>query len=110
MKTRHITCSILASLALLFVSCDKGYDVRFTNYYIEPMDSLIVGNHQVVFTDTPLETTTEYFPVTRGRHSLKFVTRTQKVIYAVMDIPSRGSGKRTIQIDGIEQVSVFEEE
>jgi hypothetical protein len=95
---------------LLLAACDKGYEVRFTNYYTEPIDSLVIGSYQVVFEDIAPETSTGYKPVTRGNHSLKFITRSGRRIYSTMPIPSKGTGKRTVQIDGIEQVHIFEEE
>jgi len=52
MKKNKVTvffCFCLA--ALLFTSCGKGYDVRFSNYYIEDMDSVVIGNDKIIFTN-----------------------------------------------------------
>lgn len=109
MNIPRYTFYVLLISAAAFVSCDKGYDVRFTNYYTEPMDSLVIGDNQIVFKDVAPENTTGFEHVTRGKHSLKFVTRSKKRFYSVMTIPSKGSGKRTVQIDAIRQIAVLEE-
>ncbi|WP_317898330.1 hypothetical protein [Aurantibacillus circumpalustris] len=96
--------------AILFlISCDKGYDVRFTNYYIEEMDSVIIGDHQIVFNDVPPETTTDFQHVTRGQHSIVLITKSNQRFSTTMFISSKGTGKRTIQIDAIKQINIFEE-
>lgn len=108
MKTRNFYYLLICT-ALGLVSCDKGYEVRFTNYYIEPMDSVVVGSNKIVYKSVDLETTTDYYKLSKGKYTILFITKTKKKFYSNITIPSKGSGKRTIQIDGIEQVSVFEE-
>jgi len=109
MRSGKLFYYTLACAALALVSCDKGYEVRFTNYYIEPMDSVVVGTDKIVYKSVDLETTTDYYKLSKGKHAIRFVTKTKKKFYSSITIPSKGSGKRTIQIDGIEQVSIFEE-
>jgi hypothetical protein len=99
----------LAFCILFFSRCDKGYQVRFTNYYIEAVDTVKVGDTDVRFTTIPTEYTTDFQPVKRGRHHLEIITRSGKRFFGVMAIPSNGSGNRTIQIDGINQISILEE-
>jgi len=94
---------------IVFCSCDKGYEVRFTNFYLEPMDSVIIGDPKVTFTNIELETTTHYQKIGRGDHSIRMVTRSKKVFFGVIPIPGSGTGKRTIQVDGIKQVSILED-
>lgn len=107
---RLVFYSGLVLVFFILVSCDKGYQVRFTNFYIEPMDSVIVGNNKIVYKDVALETTTDYYKLAKGKYAIRFITKTKKNFYSSISIPSKGTGKRTIQIDGIEQVSIFEEE
>jgi hypothetical protein len=109
MRPKHHIVLFFLPLLLLVASCDKGYQVRFTNYYIEPMDSVIIGNNYIVFTDIDLESTTDYKKLMSGKHWIRYVSRTNKKFYSTMVIPSKGSGKRTVQIDGIEQISILEE-
>ncbi|MBL7933839.1 MAG: hypothetical protein JNL60_18185 [Bacteroidia bacterium] len=105
-----ICMPLLLSLVLcLNTSCDKGYQVRFTNYYIEPMDSVIIGNHYIVYDNVDLQATTEYKKLMAGKHSVLMITKSQKKISADLIIPSKGSGKRTFQIDAIEQTVLLED-
>lgn len=94
---------------LSFASCDKGYEVRFTNYYIEPMDSVIIGDRMIVFTAVELQASTGYNAIGKGKHSIQCVSKTKKRFSSEINIPSSGKGKRTIQIDGINQISILEE-
>lgn len=96
-------------ICLSFASCDKGYEVRFTNFYIEPMDSVVIGSNKIVFKQVALETTTDFQKLSKGKYNIQFITKTKKRFHSSITIPSKGTGKRTIQIDGIEQISVFEE-
>lgn len=96
-------------LCVVFVSCDKGYEVRFSNYGLERMDTLVVGATGVVFVNTEKLTTTDFKHVTRGNHYLKFVSKSGKKYTATMWVPGNGTGKRTIQIDAIGQISVLQE-
>lgn len=90
-------------------SCSKGYEVKFTNYYIEPMDSVVIGNNLVVFTNVYQETASDYRKIQKGKHTVKFVSGTKKVFYSVLSVSGSGSGKLNILIDGINQISVLED-
>lgn len=108
---KQLSCyfSLGLLMCLGFVSCDKGYEVRFTNYNLERIDTLVVGKTGLVFLNTDKQGTTDFKPVTRGNHYLKFVSKSGKRYSAFMYIPGKGTGKRTIQIDAINQISVLEE-
>jgi hypothetical protein len=102
--------SILISLLVILISsCDKGYEVRFSNYYIEPMDSVVIGDNKLVFTNVELQSSTEYRKINKGKYSITCISRTKKRFTSELNIPGKGSGKRTIQIDGINQISILEE-
>jgi hypothetical protein len=101
--------AVLITLAIFTASCDKGYEVRFTNYYTESMDSVIIGDNKLVFTLVEFKQTTEYRTIKKGKYQITCISKSKKKFYDEMVIPSRGSGKRTIQIDGINQISVLED-
>lgn len=109
MALKKIFYFIIFLTTLLFVSCDKGYDVRVTNYYIETLDSVVIGDRQIVFSSILPESTTDFKHITRGQHSVIFYTKSNQKFYYSFFISSKGSGKRTIQIDAIKQINVFEE-
>jgi hypothetical protein len=99
---------ILFSLFVLG-SCSKGYEVRFTNYFIEKIDSVSMGS-QAVFTSIAFQASTDYQAVPRGQYDIKIVSISKKRFTAQVFVPGNGTGKRTIQIDGIGQVSFLEDE
>ena len=109
MLLKKIFYSISSLAAFVLVSCDKGYDVRVTNYYIETLDSVVIGDRQIVFSNIPPETTTDFKHITRGQHGVIFYTKSKQKFNYSFFISSKGSGKRTIQIDAIKQINVFEE-
>lgn len=100
---------LLSILALTISSCDKGYQVRFTNYYTEPMDSVIIGNDYIIYTDVELQGTTGYKKLMAGKHGVRMITRSKKEIFSDFTIPSKGSGNRTFQIDAIQQTALLED-
>jgi hypothetical protein len=99
----------LLAVVLAAASCSKGYEVRFTNYYIEPMDSVIIGNNTVVFKAIELQASTGFSKIERGKYPIRCISKTKKKFSSEITIPSTGKGKRTIQIDGISQISILEE-
>lgn len=106
----HLRSLIIFGFFLLIASsCSKGYEVRFTNYYTEPMDSVIVGNDAVIFSGVKTESSTDYKKIGKGNHSVRFVTDSKKVFYSTFDVAGSGSGKKTIQVDAIQQVSILED-
>jgi hypothetical protein len=110
MKNFKILCTaFLIAISIVFSSCGKGYEVRFTNYNTEVIDSLIVGNNVIVFTQVERQATTEYTKITSGDKSIKCITKTKKVYSSSISIPKKGTGKRTIQIDGLNRISVLED-
>lgn len=101
--------AITLLLLLILVSCGKGYELRFANLYNEPMDSVVVGNNKLVFTDIQLQSTTAFESITKGKYSITCISQSKKKFYTSISIPGTGSGKRTVQLDGIEQFSILEE-
>src|ERR1044071_3519722 len=96
---------LVTLLVLLLSSCDKGYEVRFKSYYLEEVDSVIIGNHAVVFSGVPTYSATSFAKITRGQHAVRIKTET-KQFFSVCPIPGNGEGKRTLQIDAIGQIAV----
>lgn len=94
---------------LFFSSCSKGYEVSFSNYYTESMDSVIVGHNAVVFVNVGTGAQTDYQKIGKGEHSVKMITHSKKVIYSRLSISGSGGGRRIIQIDAIEQISILED-
>lgn len=99
----------LLAVVLFLGSCDKGYQVRFTNYYTEPMDSVIIGKNYIIYTNVGLQVTTDYKSLMAGKHGVRMVTKSKKEIFSDFTIPSKGTGKRTLQIDAIQQVVLLED-
>ncbi|MDI1356432.1 MAG: hypothetical protein PSX36_16060 [bacterium] len=109
MKFNVVYPFILFGLLVILSSCDKGYEVRFTNYYIEPMDSVVVGNNAIVFKNVELQKTTDFTKLSKGTYQIRLITTTKKRFYTSLTIPKTGTGKRTIQIDAITQMAILEE-
>ena len=105
---KYIQLIIVLCTGFLF-SCDKGYTVRFTNYSQYPIDSLIVGENAIVFTNIEIQTETEYKPIKKGKYQITCVTKSKSRFYSNIHIPGNGSGNRSIQIDGTNSVVVLEE-
>jgi hypothetical protein len=108
MKKNHLHIFFFL-FAVGLISCDKGYEVRFTNYYIEPMDSVVIGNNKIVFKAIELQANTPYVKIEKGKYGVQCISKTKKKFYSEISIPSSGKGKRTIEIDGINQISILEE-
>jgi hypothetical protein len=107
MKKLH-SLLLFFTLIILLSACSKGYDVRVTNYYIEQMDTVVVGD-KIVFTDVARQTSTEYKNMKKGTYNVTFITKTKVHINSSIVIPSKKSGKRTIQIDGQGNVLVLKD-
>ena len=109
MKSKRYISGLLLVFAITFVSCDKGYTVRFTNYSLEPIDSVTVANDGVIFTNIEVQTVTNYLPIKKGNYTIQCVTRDKSRFYSTLTIPKSGTGKRSIQIDGTNTIVVLEE-
>src|SRR5260370_1249592 len=110
MKVFSLIPVLFVTCAVFFLSsCSKGYEVRFVNYYIEPMDSVVIGNNILVFTNIDLESQSEYQKIGKGNHTIKCISKNKKKFYSVLVIPKNGDGKRTIQIDAINSISILED-
>ncbi len=108
MLRTHHSYFILPFL-LFLVSCDKGYELRFRNYYIEAMDSVIIGENKLVFTNVAINNSTEFKSISKGTYGVKCISKSKKVFESQIEIPKSGSGKRTVQTDGLGTIDVFEE-
>ena len=99
----------LFSICFLLTACDKGYRLRVSNYYLEPLDSVTIGNNLLVFTNVAVKQTTDFKKIPKGNHAFTITTRTKKKFSSSIFISGKGSGNRTIQIDAIKQIFVLEE-
>ena len=100
---------VLIFVFIVFSACGKGYEVRVSNYNTEVLDSVIIGNNEIIFTAIDLQSTTEYKKIESGDKSIKCITKTKKKYNSSISIPKKDGGKRTIQIDGINSISVLED-
>ncbi|MES2679101.1 MAG: hypothetical protein V4635_04415 [Bacteroidota bacterium] len=97
------------AIVFCLVSCDKGYQVRFINYNTEPMDSVIIGDNHVVFTNVDFKSVTDYQKIKKGNYSVTCISKTKKKFQSTITIPKNGDGKRSIQIDAVNSISVLED-
>lgn len=105
---KHIAL-VLFTMSAFLISCDKGYTVRFTNYSQHPIDSVIVGDKSLVFTNVEIQTVTDYRSLKKGKYAVECVTKGKNRYYSSITIPSSGGGTRSIQIDGTNTIVVLEE-
>ena len=96
-------------LGPLVTGCSKGYRVRVSNFYYEKIDSVIVGNRALIFTDLDTGATSAYQHIVSGEHSVQFVVSDGRRFFGLAPLRKGGSGDRTIQIDGLRQVVVLED-
>lgn len=104
MRTRIILTFLVAFAA---ASCDKGYRVRFANYYVERIDTVSISGTPF-FSMVETEHVTDFKKITKGDHPVRFVSQGGRVFATSIHIPSTGTGDRTLQVDAISQVSVLE--
>ena len=109
MKFLPIFLIINIIFSLLIISCTKDYQVRVTNYNTEVLDTVIIGNDKIIFTAIKKETTTDYKTIPKGNYTIKCISKIKKVYTSTLSIPKKEGGKRTIQIDGLNAVSILEE-
>lgn len=95
--------------AALLVSCSKGYEVRFANYSTERMDSVIIGNNKLVFTNVERQTETEYSGLKAGNYAVVCVSESKKRQSSSISLSRNGNGKRIIQIDGTGTINILED-
>ena len=100
---------IFLFILLLFYSCDKGYQVRFTNYYTEPMDTVTIGQGVGLFVNVPFNVPTKFMSIKKGTYIIRMVSKSRAIIHSSITIPDKGTGKRTIEIDGLKTVNILEE-
>lgn len=99
----------LALLLLICCSCDKGYEIRFSNFFLEPMDSVVFGNNQIVFTNIERNATTAFTPIKSGDYHVTCITRSKQRLDTNIQIPKKGGGSRSLQVDGLKTFSLLEE-
>jgi hypothetical protein len=102
------TYLLIVSFGVVACSCDKGYTIRFSNYYIEPMDSVMIGD-KIKFTNVAKYTSTDFAKISRGNYNIVCVSTSKKRFYSSIFISGKGEGKRTVQLDAANQISILEE-
>lgn len=91
---------------ILLTSCEVGYEIRFSNYSTEVADSVIIGEQKIVYTGVPEMTSTDYQPIKRGHYDIAIKMKSGKRYTSNTFISGIGSGKLSLQVDAIGQVSV----
>lgn len=109
MKLKIFVQILIALGPVIFISCDKGYQVRFINFNTERMDSVVIGDNTVVFTNVDLQSETDYLKIKKGKYKVSCITTSKKKFYSDITIPGSGSGKRSVQIDAINNFSILED-
>lgn len=100
---------IFGFLSLWMVSCDKGYDLRFINYYVEPMDSVVIGSSAIVFTNIETQNSSAFMSIKKGKYTVTCISKSKKQFLTEIEIPSKGSGQRSLQMDGLATFVLLEE-
>ena len=108
-KFKFLFITVIITSCFIFSSCGKGYEVRFTNYNTEILDTVIIGSSEIIFPQIDRQATTEYKAIKSGDKNIKCITKTKKVYTSKISIPTKGTGKRTIQIDGLNRISILED-
>jgi hypothetical protein len=109
MTFKFLFTTLFIFLVLLFSSCSKGSQVRFSNYYIEKMDSVVIGNNEIIFTNILPQTNSDYADVKKGNYSVKCITKSKKIFSTNLSISKNSAKKQSIQMDGLNQLSVLED-
>ncbi len=95
--------------SILFLSaCDKGYQIRFNNLYTEAMDSVVVGNKKIIFTNIERGAATSYTAIARGQYDAKCVSHSKKRFTVSFFVSGKGTGTKTIQVDASGQTQLIE--
>ena len=89
-------------------SCTKGYEIRCSNFYTEDMDTVKIGN-DIIFTNVKKYSTSDFANIKRGQYAITFISGKREYFHSSIFIPGKGKGKRTVQIDAAEQISILEE-
>ncbi len=107
-KLKILFIPLLFAFCFVFAACSKGYEIRFANYNTEEMDSVLIGK-DVVFKAVEREKTTDYIKIKSGDQQIKCITKTKKTYTSSVSISKKGGGKRTVQIDGLNAISILED-
>ena len=73
------------------------------------MDSVIIGSNVMVFTNIEVNDATDFRGIKKGTYGVDCITSSKKHFSAEIEIPARGGGKRSLQIDGLGTFVVLEE-
>lgn len=107
----------MKSLVLLYLSlplfllssCKKSHDVRFVNYSTERMDSVIIGNQTLVFTNIERLAQSGYVGIKKGDYAVTCISESKKRYSSSVTIPNNDRSRRSIQIDGTGAISILED-
>lgn len=73
------------------------------------MDSVIVGNNTLVFTNIERMDQSNYSRIKKGDYAVTCITGSKKRYNTRITIPGNNSGRRSIQIDGTGAISILED-
>jgi hypothetical protein len=108
MRSLFFKYSVMVLPLLALLSCGKGYQIRCTNFYTADMDTVKIGK-DIIFTNIKKYATSEFVKIKRGQYPITFISNKKEFFYSNIFIPGSGGGKRTVQIDAAEQISILEE-
>ena len=81
---------VVVYCAILFSGCDKGYEIRCSNFYTEPMDTVKIGG-KIVFSNVPMFGYSDFVDVKRGEYAITFISQSKKTFHS--SVLSRVRGK-----------------
>lgn len=101
--------AIIVCALLIITACDKGYQIRFNNLYTEAMDSIVVGNKKIIFTNIERGAASSYTAIARGQYDARCVSHSKKRFTISFFVSGKGTGTKTIQVDASGQTQLLEE-
>jgi hypothetical protein len=109
MKQQFLLPLFALMVTVLASSCSKGYEMRFANYSTERMDSVIVGDNSLIFTNVARQSESNYEKIKRGTYDVVCISESKKRFTTSITIAKTGSGKRSLQIDGTGAINFLED-
>ncbi|MBS1650453.1 MAG: hypothetical protein JSU07_00445 [Bacteroidetes bacterium] len=110
MNLKKIFFQISACTSIfLITSCQKDFQLRFSNLYTEDIDSVLVGNKTAVFTSIARQTKSSYQSIKVGSYNVVCVTKSKVRLPFNINLSGRSGGNRTMQLDGVGSFVVIEE-
>jgi hypothetical protein len=73
------------------------------------MDSVVVGANVLVFKNVETQSSSDFLEIKKGTYGVTCITKTKKKFTTEITIPSKGSGQRSLQIDGLATFVLLEE-